>query len=227
MRNNPIDGYKDPCSANFPFRLLMGPRGIGKSAILTYALRYARQNDWLTVCLPSSFKITQQPAITVPSRSRPGFLDQPDFAYDMLRHIGLLHVDQLKNIPQRRTYSRDRYLPAEDDEVVTQTKLEMKQQERAERAKLKAQVESQGGTWDPTTFESKIPEYLDPQKVDRSHTTLYHLVQWGIKHPAHATDCLLDFLEELKLVTEYPVLIAVDQINWLYEPVFMHLNEEP
>ena len=40
---------------------------------------------------------------------------------------------------------------------------------------------------------------------------------WGINHPASATDAFAALLVELRLVTEYPVLIAVDGINHLYE----------
>ena len=54
-------------------------------------------------------------------------------------------------------------------------------------------------------------------KVDRSSFTLRDMVQWGISHPAAATDTLLDFISELRQVTEFPVLIAVDGMNFLYD----------
>ena len=37
-----------------------------------------------------------------------------------------------------------------------------------------------------------------------------------LAHPASATDTLLDLLAELRLCTEFPVLIAVDGVNHFY-----------
>jgi len=53
--------------------------------------------------------------------------------------------------------------------------------------------------------------------VDRSGFTLRDMVEWGILHPTQATDTLVDLLAELRLVTEVPVLVAIDGLNHLYE----------
>jgi hypothetical protein len=53
--------------------------------------------------------------------------------------------------------------------------------------------------------------------VDRKAFTLRDMVEWGIAHPTEATDTFVDLLQELRLVTEHPVLIAIDGFNHLYE----------
>lgn len=53
--------------------------------------------------------------------------------------------------------------------------------------------------------------------VDRSSFTMRDLVEWGIAHPSQATETLLALLEEARKVTEYPVMVAIDGVNLLYE----------
>lgn len=44
------------------------------------------------------------------------------------------------------------------------------------------------------------------------------MAEWGLAHPTASTDTLLDLLAELRRTTEFPVLIAVDGHNLMYEP---------
>jgi Mitochondrial ribosomal death-associated protein 3 len=53
--------------------------------------------------------------------------------------------------------------------------------------------------------------------IDRSTFTLADMAEWGLQHPTMATDALVDLLDELKQVTEFPVLIAIDGHNLLYD----------
>ena len=48
-------------------------------------------------------------------------------------------------------------------------------------------------------------------------STLMHIVERGLKSLVAASDALYDLRLELSLVEEHPVLIAVDEINTLYE----------
>lgn len=43
------------------------------------------------------------------------------------------------------------------------------------------------------------------------------MAEWGLAHPTASTDTLLDLLAELRRTTEFPVLIAVDGHNLMYE----------
>jgi hypothetical protein len=43
------------------------------------------------------------------------------------------------------------------------------------------------------------------------------MVEWGVAHPTASTDALIDLISELRQVTEFPVLMAVDGVNLMYE----------
>jgi hypothetical protein len=53
--------------------------------------------------------------------------------------------------------------------------------------------------------------------VDRNGFTLFDMVAWSLAHPSSATDGLLDLIQELRMTTEYPVLVAIDGQNLLYD----------
>lgn len=214
-------------SGDLPFQLLSAPRGMGKSAAMQYALYYARQNGWITLYIPDAWRWMRQSLYQVPSSSRPGWADQPDLALEMLQHVASVNLTLLRDVPQRGQYSRDRYLPQEQDEVVMGDKSAMRQAEDAEKARLKASAEAAGTQWDRTSFQSGLPELLDSSKVDRSAYTLGDMVEWGIRHPPFATDCLLDLFAELKQSDEHPILFAVDGVNWFYEESDVSLFGEP
>ncbi len=57
------------------------------SALLTYAVHYARSNDWICVFVPNTFEIAKEGKVLVPSKTRPGMVDQPDFAVGILRNV--------------------------------------------------------------------------------------------------------------------------------------------
>lgn len=198
-----------------PVRVLTGPRGVGKSAILNYAAQYARLNGWICVLLSDAFGVMNMGKVLIPSKLRPGMVDQHDIALKLLRDINSTHAQQLAQIPQRLKYANHRYLPPKIDLIVSAEREQLRLREEQEKAKLKAQADAAGKAWDPSTFVSRFEDESD-DKVDRSSFTLQDMCVWGIKHPSAATDCLLHLLGELKIQTEFPILMVVDSINLLY-----------
>ena len=199
-----------------PFRLLTGQRGIGKSGVLTYAVHYARLNNWITVVVPDCFSIVYLGKVMAPSRLRPGCYDQNDKALELLRAILRSNGDRLQRVPQRGRYASYRYLPAALDAVVSREREALHAAESTAVATLKAQLDAEGKPWDPSLFKSKYEDESDDAR-DRAGFTLHDMVAWGMRHPAAATDALVALLEELRSVTEFPVLVAVDGVNHLYE----------
>ncbi len=123
----------------------------------------------------------------------------------------------LANVPQRHKYPTHRYLPPALDKTVSAERNRMRDAEERDKGRLKAQAEAAGKSWDPASFVSKYEDESD-MAIDRSTFTLRDMVTWGVAHPANATDALLDLIEELRVTTEYPVLVAVDGLNLLYGP---------
>lgn len=209
----------DPSKLPFrPLRMLTGPRGVGKSSVLNYAAFYARTNNWLTVFIPSSLTLLEQGLVLVKSKRRPGMVDQHDLALrlisETLQSAG--QEERLARVPQRGTYAAYRYLPQQLDKKVTAERAQLRAAEEAEKGRLRAKAEAAGKEWDPSSFKSKVDDESDTA-VDRSSFTLRDMLQWGLAHPSAATDTLLDFLQELRQVTEFPVLLAIDGLNLLYE----------
>lgn len=50
--------------------------------------------------------------------------------------------------------------------------------------------------------------------------TLLHMIEWGLAAPAQSVQLVAHLREELAQVTDVPVVIAIDGINWLY-----HMSE--
>lgn len=208
-----------------PLRMLVGPKGIGKSGVLNYVVHYARVNDWIVLFVPDAYSIAHLGKVLVPSRLRPGMVDQHDCAVAILREFLRAHGAQLANINQRGVYANFRYLPRALDEKVSAKREQLRLHDEAERSRLKAEAEAAGTVWDPSTY---VSEYDDESQtdIDRSTFTLKDMVEWGIRHPTSASDALIAVMDELKQVTEYPVLIAVDGINHFYEQGPYAINGE-
>lgn len=81
-----IDPYA-PEAACGPYTMLTGPRGIGKSALLTYAVAYARANRWIAIFIPDSLTVMLRGLVLVKSKRRPGFVDQHDMSLKILREV--------------------------------------------------------------------------------------------------------------------------------------------
>jgi hypothetical protein len=196
-------------------RLLTGPRGSGKSALLTYAAQYGRLNGWIVVFVPDAFAIMQMGKVLVPSKLRAGMVDQHDVALKLLKETAAVHAAQLARVPQRGRYAKHRYLPAALDAVVSAEREQLRLSEEQDKARLKAQADAAGRAWDAGAYKSRFEDESDTG-VDRAGFTLLDLAQWGQRHPSAATDCLLDLLAELRLQTEFPVMCVVDSLNLLY-----------
>lgn len=215
-----VPAIADPASIPFgDVTVLTGPPGVGKSAILTYAAHYARRNGWIVVYVPSSWALMHDGKVLVKSKRTAGMVDQHDAALRLLREIFVAHGEALGRVPQRRAYAPHRYLPRAEDERVTAAREQARAAEDAARSKLKAEAAARGASWSDADFVSEL-DAAPPTGGDspgREGYTLRDVVEWGLNHPASATDALIDTLAELRLTTEYPVLIAIDGINLLYE----------
>jgi hypothetical protein len=146
----------DPLAlAASPFRMLTGPLGVGKSAVLTHAVAYARSAGWLTLFVPSAFAVMNKGLVLAKSTRRPGFVDQHDVAMAQLQALLAGQSDLLAAIPQRGTYAKFRYLPRSIDGKVSAERERLRGVEAEERNRLRAKAESEGRTWDPASYKSK------------------------------------------------------------------------
>ncbi len=143
-----------------PARVLTGPKGIGKSAVLNYVVHYARSNEWIVLFVPHTFDIMRMGKVLVPSKRRTHasgapMIDQHDTAVRILKEFQRTAEPLLKKVPQRRKYASFRYLPQSIDVTVSAQRETLRASEETEKARLKAQAEAAGKTWDPASFVSK------------------------------------------------------------------------
>jgi hypothetical protein len=205
-----------------PTRVLTGPRGCGKTCALTQVVRYARSRDWIVVYIPSAYRLTHQGQVLTPTRGRPGDYDQNDLATEILNHVLTCHGEQLDKILQRGKYRLDMFLPEEDDTKMRAEVARRVAEEEDQVASLKAEAESKGQSFDPSKdWTSQLQlDLLAVETLDREAKgyTLGHMLRWGLAHPPQATETVVALLSELRQTVEYPVLVAVDGVNDLYEP---------
>lgn len=148
----------DPAAMPYrPLRVLTGPPGVGKSALLDYAVAYARKNGWLTLFVPDAFALMTQSRVLVASKRRPGFVDTHDSALAILRELFSASGSRelLSRVPQRGAYAVHRYLPRAADVRVTAERERQRAREEEEKARLKAEASATGGEWDASAYKSK------------------------------------------------------------------------
>lgn len=202
--------------------VLTGPQGIGKTCALLQVVRYARAHGWLAVYIPSAYHLTHRGRVLTPSRTVPGEYDQNDLATEILAALQAAHGAQLAAVPQRGSYNLDLFLPAERDAEMVATVARRVAEEEDEVASLKAEAEARGEPFDPASdwSSSLRADMARAQSLDRRAEgfTLLDMLEWGLAHPPQATMAAVALLEELHGVEEFPVLVAVDGVNELYEP---------
>jgi hypothetical protein len=201
--------------------VLVGPQGIGKTCALLQVVRYARAHGWLTVYVPLAYHLTHRGRVLTPSRAVYGDYDQNDLATELLAALQAAHGAQLEQVPQRGAYNLDLYLPEERDAEMVANIAKRVAAEEDEVASLKAEAEARGEAFDPSTdWSSTLQQELSQsESLDRRAEgfTLLDMLKWGLAHPPQATMAAVALLGELHQVEEFPVMIAVDGVNELYE----------
>lgn len=78
--------------------LLYGDSGVGKSGSLMYSTMWAHKNDWIVLCPPSAYDLTQNPK---PIKRHPesGLFLHLELAADFLKKFRKTNEDLIKDIP--------------------------------------------------------------------------------------------------------------------------------
>lgn len=189
------------------------------SATLNYIVQYARSNGWLCMFIPNVFRIMRDGMVVTPSRREAGMFDQHDLAMEALKHMLAVHGDDLARLPQKGTYTNDRYLTPDLDAVAVEQREKRYAEENERRRRARAEAEAEGRTWDADAAAAgALPVEETATDIDRSALTLKDMLEWAVAHPPAATDTLLDFRQELANVTDMPVMLAVDGVQAAYQP---------
>lgn len=208
-----------------PNKILMtGGRGSGKSIVLNQMVLHARQNDWLVMFIPDGWHHVQsgpfvEPALDYLSPSdpptdtnaRPVF-DNSFMSTEALRGFWRANKSKLEQLPITNLACLDKYEP-----------LRAEFRESWGRAKNVPGRENLGFIQQRVIVAADDHAAMEDEKDEDllagfdhdsfAPTTLSDLVRFGVAFRDAAGAVFIDLVEELKEVTDYPILIAVDQYN--------------
>lgn len=139
--------------------MLHGYNGVGKSAVMSEVVYWARRAGWFVLYIPDANAYLSA-GVYVSKNNQEGTWDQPKLFVRMFSNLISAHSDKLKEI-----------------NLSTPTKV----------GKITAK-------------------------------TLFDVVEYGSVLEQYAAQCFTVFKNEIKKITQFPVLLAVDSYNSLYSP---------
>lgn len=192
--------------------LLWGRHGCGKSGVLYAVTMWAIESDWLVVKLPSARAVTQAPSRMRRDPDSRLYISE-EFAQKLLVDIIQSNAKSIDREVQPHLYGfyslagvhahepppvPDFYIPSRKTWFYATDRL-LSEEERSEEAEHREELN--------TRLTDVLPR---PQ-------TLREIARFGVEQPLYATACLAELLEQAYASTE-PVLIVIDDYNWLYRP---------
>jgi len=188
--------------------LLEGKRGVGKSAILNSAVAWARQQgNWVVMFEPLGSRFGKE--ITDITRSSTGVYIQNELAKEFLERFALFNKPLLDQIPVRKEYYGRIGIDSSPIEKIERVYLPLieKSVNRKNLSERVEEISRLRHSLVVPTMKSKLP---NPQ-------TLAEICEFGVENGAtFATQAVGELIAQLKVQSEYPVLIAVDEWNEMF-----------
>lgn len=98
-----------------------------------------------------------------------------------------------------------------------QKEMEAIEKANAEKLQKEEELKSLKSEKEAEELEEKMTTRLAKEWTSRAKEgTLMHMIEWGLAAPAQSVQLVAHLREELAMITEVPVVIAIDGINWLY-----------
>jgi hypothetical protein len=212
--------------------LLTGQRGVGKSAILSQAVFYARKNGYICLYIPSAWMqlnggmfiepidelLPNLPEYSTPSSPSKRLFDNTFMSADILRGLYYAHHEDLKNINISEK-NKDKIISkySKTLNALRETYLN-ENMGNEDNVKYTDFRETYIGKVD--TFRSE--DILDAPIIDNKNIfdikthklqTLNDLLLFGLAFRDYAGLIFIDIFDELQLYKEKPILIAIDEMN--------------
>eukprot|EP01090_Pellita_catalonica_P015648 TRINITY_DN4271_c0_g1_i2.p1 TRINITY_DN4271_c0_g1~~TRINITY_DN4271_c0_g1_i2.p1 ORF type:complete len:633 (-),score=130.07 TRINITY_DN4271_c0_g1_i2:555-2429(-) len=209
-------------TANKAFALT-GLTGSGRSFMLNSIVYWAGRNDWLTITVPffkRALGVHDNTEYLV-KNAQGNLWDTPEATREFLE--GMTHQEKLHQIKMKGTYvdgidyrvfqvvadgnKGSRGISDLDRSEIEEEDEEEDQEEYNESHPKDEETRSSNISIDM----EKLSEFLEQDGI-----TLADLVAYGLENPRYTSEVLKLFFRELNLVTEFPVLVAVDDYNYIF-----------
>lgn len=217
-------------NGNLSLNIIQGPRGVGKSTILSQAVVHARLNGWLCLFIPNGWDHVQSGPYIEPVSGKEKVYDNPIMTTEALRGFWMAHKAQLKQLPIQKVEALEKYKPVLKDFKEAWNRA-LSLQGRSELSFIEMRSIIKGDDHYPESDSKDAPLLKAFDFLHFSPTTLEDYVLLGVALPEVAGAAFSDLVSELRILESLPVLIAVDQYNtWCvnsafsyeYEPVVGH-----
>eukprot|EP01041_Mallomonas_annulata_P005500 gene5500-11078_t len=207
--------------------LLAGPRGVGKSICLNQMVLHARKQGWICLFIPNAWDHVYNGIFIEPCSlgSTKGLYDNLFITVAMLRNFWKAHNDILFTLPIQKTKELEKYKPflAKFREAWTRAKS-MAQRQSYNFIQLRAIIEDEDNFPDEDELDEEIFNNFDFNKFEIK--SIGDLILMGIAFRDLAGTCVTDIIEELKIIENHKVLIAIDQYNTWGGPTIYNYGDK-
>jgi len=194
--------------------LLHGPRGSGKSQILSYVSLWAKQNGWIVMDIPDVSKYLDGENIIV-RHNVSGLYLQPDLTIELLKDFKLTNLSKLEKVRVRpELYGKFSMAGVHDDEEDPNPVVWL------EDRKVWSNDWEQFVTDDQRSEIKKI-EPIEKTRLGeflKEPKTVLDIVNFGIGNEDYALNALAEALHQLYNTEDAHFLMVVDQYNEFFKP---------
>lgn len=220
--------------------MLTGDRGVGKSFALNQLVYYTRSNksnEWIVLFIPNGWKHVQG-GMYVEPLSDPihgEMYDNKIMSVELLRGLWRAHSKQLATIPLNSTSTAESVVNIDVSKYTAyleqfgetfNREVSMPGRSKFNFIKVRSLIEGEDNLPIEDALDEDVLLNWNYKKSSSSISNLEELIQLGVAFRDLAGLVVIDLITRLESVTEYKVLIAVDQYNsWLAKSAYMYDNK--
>jgi len=211
--------------------MLMGPRGVGKSAALNQLVLHARKTGWLCLFIPKGWDQVQSGWFVEPVPGQSHVFDNPFMSAQVLRGFWKAHAGLLRTMPLQFPEQATKYTAplAKFKEAYDRART-VPGREKMSFRQVREIVDAEDYFPEQDKLDSSVLDgpHFDLQRLmSGGPKTLEDLALLGVAFRDQAGLAVMDLIAELKKVKSVPVLVAVDQYNTWETTSAFHYRSEP
>ena len=195
---------------------------------LNQVVLHARQNNWLCLFIPNGWRHSQEGWYIEPVILNNGqkIFDNSFMSADVLRGFLKAHSSSLQKFPIKLKQNLTKYQSTIDTFKEERLRsLSVKGRDKFSFIQIRSIIEGEDNVPEQDTLDEPILKEFS--FVDFKFETLGDLVTFGIAFRDRAGLVFIDLVNELKLIEQVPVLIAIDNYNVWEVPSAFFYEQKP